>query len=112
MDLYQYQDEAVKLAWYKAVHDTTSSAFFDRIAYLGLGLAGEAGESADCIKKILRTRDPQDQDRQTDKLLYEMGDVMWYWINLCGVFGFDPEEVLRMNIAKLKIRQKKEESEG
>ena len=34
----------------------------------------------------------------------EIGDVMWYLAMICDSFGFDIEEIAKMNIDKLKER--------
>ncbi len=68
----------------------------EKLAYLALGLAGEAGEVADEIKKVLR-------DGKTDltEAADELGDVIFYWSCLCVHFGRDPAEVLRQSAEKV-----------
>ena len=34
----------------------------------------------------------------------ELGDVMWYWMQGCMALKIDPNEVIQMNIDKLKAR--------
>jgi MazG nucleotide pyrophosphohydrolase domain len=41
---------------------------------LGLGLLGEAGEVCDLVKKAFE----RDQPMDPDKLIHELGDVLWY----------------------------------
>lgn len=65
-----------------------------------LGLAGEAGETLDMIKKWIFHE--KDLDREHFKK--ELGDVMWYMAMICYSFGFDLDEILQMNIDKLKAR--------
>ncbi len=90
-----------------ALYPKAGTGTNSELAYLGLGLAGEAGEAVDCIKKILRNDgDMEVRARQRDKLFLELGDVAWYWIGLCDVFGFNPEKLLEANIAKLSERKK------
>ncbi len=67
---------------------------------VGLGIAGEAGEVADIIKKYLHQGHPLDQD----KLLDEIGDVAWYLALAATVAGVTLESVLEDNIAKLMGR--------
>ena len=66
----------------------------------GLGLAGEAGECADMIKKHLHHNHPLDKDH----LVKELGDVAWYLALACTVLGVDMESMLIANIEKLKNR--------
>lgn len=69
----------------------------------GLGVAGEAGEVADLIKKILH-HDVPFTDEIRDKLVREMGNVYWYLEYLAAAMGFTSEHILIMNIAKLRAR--------
>ena len=66
----------------------------------GLGIAGEAGEVADRIKKS--TRQGHEIDRE--KLLEELGDVAWYIAYGCYLLNADMESVLQCNIDKLRKR--------
>ncbi len=63
----------------------------------GLGLAGEAGEVADIIKKHLLHGAHLDRDA----LCKELGDVMWYLQHAIEVFGFTDAEVKETNVRKL-----------
>jgi NTP pyrophosphatase (non-canonical NTP hydrolase) len=65
-----------------------------------LGLAGESGEVLDMVKKCVF------HEKKMDKyhLKKELGDVMWYVAMLCESFGFDLDEILQMNVDKLKAR--------
>jgi len=80
-----------------------------QIPYLALGIAGEAGEVADKIKKLIRDNGngempaiPEDK-RQAIKL--ELGDVLWYVSCLSKALGFELEEIADANIEKLASRQ-------
>lgn len=74
---------------------------FEKKLDLGvLGVAGEAGEVADEVKKILHHDKPLDKE----KLIKEMGDVHWYLEYLAATIGVTTEEVLRANVAKLRLR--------
>ena len=65
-----------------------------------LGLVGEAGEVSELIKKDAYHSKPLD----SDKLVKELGDVMYYFTWLCYNEGIDPEEVLEQNVKKLAAR--------
>lgn len=65
-----------------------------------LGLAGESGEVLDMVKKCVFHEKKMDKDH----LKKELGDVMWYVAMLCESFGFDLDEILQMNVDKLKAR--------
>ena len=68
----------------------------------GLGVAGESGEVADLIKKILYHEVPLESSR--DKLIKEMGDVRWYLEYLAASLNTTMEEVEAVNVAKLRAR--------
>lgn len=70
------------------------------LVWNALGLAGEAGEVADTIKKAVFHRHGLDQD----KLVKELGDVLWYLAALASKLGVSLDEVAERNIAKLKER--------
>lgn len=73
--------------------------------HAALGLAGEAGEVVDLIKKMVftpgRTGSPEEF---RDKLQKELGDVLYYWTRLCDQFGFSPAEIISENVCKLEER--------
>lgn len=70
------------------------------LAYQALGLAGEAGEVADLIKKHIGQGHPLDRDR----LAKEIGDVLWHAAMLCRVLGLSFGAVAKGNIEKLRVR--------
>lgn len=65
-----------------------------------MGLAGEAGETLDTIKKYFYHQRPLDRDH----LLKELGDTLWYLAMLAKKFDFTLQEVAVANIAKLAKR--------
>ncbi|MEK7652996.1 MAG: nucleoside triphosphate pyrophosphohydrolase family protein [Patescibacteria group bacterium] len=70
------------------------------IATWGLGIAGEAGDVASCIKKTFAHQN----DVVKDGIKENLGDTFWYAAMICNFFGWDFNEVLAENIAKLKAR--------
>ena len=73
----------------------------DEIMNCALGLAGEAGEVADIIKK---TYFHKDKPGYLDELRLELGDVFYYATKLMDLYGFTLEEVLEANRVKLSER--------
>lgn len=65
-----------------------------------IGLAGEAGEVADAIKKGVCHRHGIDKDA----LKKELGDVLWYVAGIATELGLDLGEIMKANIEKLKAR--------
>jgi NTP pyrophosphatase (non-canonical NTP hydrolase) len=86
-------------AWAATIAKVDEHPSNERLSYLGLGLAGEAGEVAEHIKKLLR-------DDWLDKagLVEELGDVIYYWACLCAATGQQPSELLKASSAKIKRR--------
>lgn len=76
------------------------SATQARVALYALGLAGESGEVVDEIKKMLFHGKPFDRDR----LLSEIGDVIWYVDRLLWVIGATFPDAMEANDAKLAAR--------
>jgi NTP pyrophosphatase (non-canonical NTP hydrolase) len=70
------------------------------LVWNALGLAGEAGEVADEVKKFVFHQ--KDFDRA--KLIKELGDVAWYMAAICTDIGVGLEEVFEANIQKLQER--------
>jgi len=73
-----------------------------KIVYPALGLAGEAGEVADKVKKIYR--DGRDEAEFKGEIAKEIGDVLWYCAALADDLGFTLQQIAEMNIYKLKSR--------
>jgi NTP pyrophosphatase (non-canonical NTP hydrolase) len=86
-------------AWAATVAKVDDHPSNELLSYLGLGLAGESGEVAEHIKKLLR-------DDWLDKagLVEELGDVIYYWACLCAATGKQPSALLEASAAKIKRR--------
>ncbi len=70
--------------------------------YAVLGLAGEAGEVANKVKKLLRdgvTPEAQDAIRA------ELGDVLWYVSAISSENGWSLADIAEENIDKLRSRE-------
>lgn len=65
-----------------------------------LGLAGETGELLDMVKKSVFHEVVLDEEHAKK----ELGDVMWYVAMICRSFGWSLDEIMKMNIDKLKAR--------
>lgn len=65
----------------------------------GLGISGEAGDVASCIKKTFM----HDNDQRAG-IRENLGDVMWYIAMICNHFDWNMEEILKENMEKLDKR--------
>lgn len=75
------------------------------LSYVALGLAGEAGEIANKVKKVLRDDNGILNLEKRDKIIAELGDVFWYMARLCDELGVEPSVVLAQNANKLFSRK-------
>lgn len=76
------------------------------LSYLSLGLAGEAGEVADKIKKVIRDGGGV-LGGETGPYVSELGDVQFYIARLAKQFGHTLNGVMRGNLGKLFDRQRR-----
>ena len=93
MELGEYQ-EACKRTSKKFASPETE------IATWGLGIAGEAGDVASCIKKTFAHKN----DAVLAGMKENIGDMMWYAAMICNFFGWKLADCLQENINKLKER--------
>ena len=98
MSLNEYQNAAAKTAVYKTAH---------QILYPALGLAGEAGEVANKVKKMLR-----DNDFDRDAIVAEVGDVLWYIAALSRDLNVSLQDIALGNIEKLYGRKERGTLQG
>ena len=75
--------------------------------YLMIGLMNEAGEVGGAFKKEIR-----DRVDNTELIIDEMGDVLWYLQRLCDVYGIKISELMINNMDKLFQRMTPEQAEA
>lgn len=71
-----------------------------RLLHAGMGLATEAGEFVDMLKKHIFYGKPLD----VLNLVEELGDSCWYIAIACDALQVSFEDVMKKNISKLKAR--------
>ena len=81
-----------------------------KIIYPALGLAGEAGEVCEKVKKYLRQ--DYDLDELKEKVEDELGDVLWYIANLATDLGLSLDNLAAKNLVKLHDRQNRNVIQG
>jgi|SRR5687768_1805119 len=74
------------------------------LLYVACGLAGEAGETANKVKKIVRDDAGRVTDARRDQIVKELGGTFWYWLRLCAELNLDPYEVIHENMKLLTLR--------
>lgn len=102
MDLNDYQIISRKFAFYP--HKDNN------LIYAGLGLSGEVGEFNEHIKKSIRDSgfkmgDPAYDLPRRDKMIDELGDVLWYVANCATELGVDLSHIAAYNLEKLRDRK-------
>ena len=75
----------------------------ERLLTAAVGLCAESGEFTEIIKKIIFQGKPVN-DENLFHLKRELGDVMWYVMQACMGLEISLEEVIEMNVDKLKAR--------
>jgi len=104
-----YQEGTEKTAIYRdGVHNSTGGGYIENwsnLAYVALGLAGEAGEFAGSVKKAVRDEDGFISPIRKEELFKELGDVAWYLSQACTELGLSLQAVLDYNLTKLESRK-------
>jgi len=105
------------------VHDVTSTESLDYAALLtrmnkleleddcnlpqlltaALGLTAESGEFSEVVKKIILQGKPYNEDN-VFHMKRELGDICWYLAQACMALDTTFDEIIEMNVDKLKAR--------
>ena len=93
MNANDYQQQALRSA-------LLDRPLNDQLLNAALGLAGEAGEISDIVKKYMFHGHPLDRE----KVMEELGDLQWYIVLACVGLGCTLEDVMQGNIDKLLRR--------
>ena len=72
--------------------------------YPTLGLAGEAGEVAEKIKKVIRDKNSVVSEETKIEIAKELGDVLWYVTQIAAELGLSLDSIADSNIKKLYSR--------
>lgn len=83
-----------------------------RLIYPALGLAGEAGEVANKIKKIVRDGEVMMPPDWKEQVASEIGDVLWYCAALASDLDIPLSKIAGQNKTKLENRQKNNTLQG
>ena len=93
MDIKEYQIKSTRTLNHNEVQQNL-------ITNMCMGISGESGEVIDIIKKHLY----QGHELDRKHLIEELGDVMFYIVNLATLYEIDMQIVLQKNVDKLLKR--------
>lgn len=103
MHFDEYQDATAETALYPDAGTGAIAA----LSYSALGLAGEGGEIANKVKKVLRDDAGLLTAEKADEIEKELGDVLWYIARVATEIGSDLNEIANGNLAKLRSRKER-----
>lgn len=98
LDMNEYQTKAAQTAIYPGRNELTG------LLYVTLGLAGEAGEFANKVKKVLRDDGGVLTFEKEEALLAELGGVLWYLSQAATELGASLAKVGHDNLFVLASR--------
>ena len=75
----------------------------ERLLTGAVGLSAEAGELMEIVKKLIFQGKPVNEET-IFHMKREMGDVMWYIMQVLMALDVDIEEIVAMNVEKLQKR--------
>ncbi|OGI16728.1 MAG: hypothetical protein A3J63_05135 [Candidatus Moranbacteria bacterium RIFCSPHIGHO2_02_FULL_40_12b] len=104
MNFEEYQKKSRKTAKYPEADNN--------FVYPTLGLAGESGEVAEKIKKVIRDKGGKIDDETRELIKKELGDVLWYVAQLATELGLSLDDVASHNIEKLYSRLERDKLNG
>ena len=96
MKIEEYAEAAASTAIYPKSH---------AILYPALGMAGEAGEVANKVKKIIRDGLDKQPEDWREQLASEIGDVLWYCAALARDLNIPLSLIAAQNRDKLAARK-------
>ena len=108
MKFDDYQEKAKKYDLFEATKDLNQAGFMEKV----LGLVGEAGETADKIKKLIRDKGGVVSDEDKDAVVKELGDTLWYIAGISRYLDVPLSEVAQGNLDKLESRWERNKLHG
>ena len=90
-------------AFDKRTYDLTKDIPVERLLTAALGLCAEGGEFTEVVKKMVFQGKPV-YDENIFHMKRELGDICWYLAQACMALGTTFDEVIEMNVEKLKAR--------
>ena len=83
--------------------DVECDADVPRLLTAALGLTAESGEFTEIVKKMILQGKPYNEDN-IFHMKRELGDICWYLAQACMALDTTFDEIIEMNVDKLKAR--------
>ena len=83
--------------------DIEQDADVPRLLTAALGLTAESGEFTEVVKKIILQGKPYNEEN-VFHMKRELGDICWYIAQACMALDTSFDEIMEMNVDKLKAR--------
>ena len=83
--------------------DVGDDADIPRLLTAALGLTAESGEFTEVVKKIILQGKPYNEENKFH-MKRELGDICWYLAQACMALDTTFDEIIEMNVDKLKAR--------
>lgn len=108
MKFNEYQIKSAEYDLSEETEDLRAVGFIEKV----LGLAGEAGETADKIKKILRDKNGVISNDDRTAVTMELGDTLWYIAAIARYLKVDLSDIAQENLSKLESRKQRNKLHG
>ena len=83
--------------------DVECDADIPRLLTAALGLTAESGEFTEIVKKMVLQGKPYNEEN-VFHMKRELGDICWYLAQACMALDTTFDEIIEMNVEKLKAR--------
>lgn len=101
MNFNDYQKQALTTAYTSSSYTDT---LMDKTIWV-MGIAGESGEVVEKWKKIVAYKDGELAGEDIQNLKKELGDIIWYIAVFAHSLGLEFDDIIQMNVDKLKDRK-------
>jgi NTP pyrophosphatase (non-canonical NTP hydrolase) len=99
--LSEYQDRSAETAIYPG------AGTIGGLSYTALGLAGESGEVANKVQKVIRDDGGLVSPEVAGQIASELGGTLWYLAQCAAEIGWSLDDVAALNLAQLRDRQRR-----
>ena len=108
MTFDEYQKQALTTAYTNPKHKDT---LMDQTVW-AMGIVGEAGEVIGKWKKMVAYNEGTITDEFLQDIKKELGDIVWYIAVLANSLDISFEEIMEVNLNKLKDRKERNVIKG